>query len=244
MGLCSRLFGVLVCSLSLAACGGDGDGGGGSGGSGGTGGTGGDGQTSTVSGKVVITGESGTPVAGVTVSVSGTSLSTTSDAEGRFTLQDVPNGDRFFVTAANDHWGFVDYWAVPDETSGDVILGVLPDSEIALLGAALGRTLRDDDGAVDVYFYEGAQGGETASISASSDPPFTFDLSDAPVVQAELIVKDGVGDLIFTSVDPSDGITATVTGVSGTTECFVDETPGIRYPILAESITLVYAYCQ
>ena len=239
MGLCSRIFGVLVCSFAVAACGGDGDG------TGGTGGTGGSGETSTVSGVVVVTGESGAPVAGVTVSVFGTSLSTTTDADGLFSLQNVPDGDRFFVTAANDHWGFVDYWIVPDETARGVVLGVLPDSEISLLEAALGRTLSDDDGAVDVYFYEGAQGGEIASISASSDPPFTFDLSGFPVEQDALIADEGEGDLIFTSVKPSDGpITATVTGAVGMTQCFVDQSPGLTYPILPESVTIVYAYCE
>ena len=242
-----RAFGVLVCSFALASCGGDGDGAtGGTGGTGGTAGTGGTGgtQTSSVIGIVQSRDETEAPVAGVTVSVFGTSLSTTTDADGLFSLSDVPHGDRFFVTAADDHWGFVDYWVVPDETAGGVNLGVLPDTEIALLEAALGRSLSDDDGAVDVSFYEGASGGETASLNVSSDPPFTFDISGFPFEQDQLIADFGVGDLVFTSVNPSGGITATVQGAPGVTECFVDESPGTTYPVLAESVTIVYAYCQ
>ena len=39
-------------------------------------------------------------------------------------------------------------------------------------------------------------------------------------------------------------ITATVTGAPGETQCVVDETPGIEYPIIAKSLTIVYAYCE
>jgi len=247
MRLQAQIFAVVLCSCAVAACGSDGNGStGGTGGTGGGGGSGGGGQTSTVNGVVVSQGDTETPVAGVTVSVFGTSLSTTTDADGLFSLSNVPDGDRFFVTAVDGAWGIVDYWVVPDETQGGAVLGVVPDSDIALVETALGRTISAADGAVDVTFYEGAEGGETASLSASSDPPFTFALSGAPVEQDTVIAdNDGYGDLVFSSVDPADGpITATVSGASGVTECFVDESPGTTYPILAKAITIVYAYCM
>jgi hypothetical protein len=233
------MVGVAWCALLVAACGDDGDGNGGSGGTGGTGG-----QTSTVTGVVETRGivDSGTPVSGATVGVFETPLSTTSGASGEFTLDNVPNGDVFFTTTASGHWGIVDYYVVP--TAGGAELGVVPDAEFTLLETELDRTISESDGAVVIVFYD-AVGGETGTISAESDAPFTFDL-DNPVEQAQLIADDeGYGELFFTGVDPADGpITATVTGAAGSTTCEVDESVGTRYPIFAKSITIVYASCQ
>lgn len=186
------------------------------------------------------------PVAGATVSVLGTAISTTTNALGQFTLENVPNGETFFVTRADGSWGVVDFWDVPDETAAGADFGVVPDSEITALAGALGRTLSEADGIVDVTFYEGAEGGETATISASSDLSFTFTLADDPIVQDGVIADNtGFGELIYTSVDPADGpITATVMGAPGVTDCVVDHSPGTTYPILAKSVTIVYAYCS
>jgi hypothetical protein len=185
-------------------------------------------------------------VPGALVSVFGTEISTTTDQNGEFTLENVPNGDAFLVTEAGGTWGIIDYWEVPGETQFGAELGVVPDADIAAVGDVLQRTLSPMDGIVDVTFFIGAVGGETASISAPSDPPFTFNLSDEPVAQDGVIADNtGFGELIYTSVDPNDGpITATVSGVPGTTECIVDESPGTTYPIRPKSITVVYAGCQ
>jgi len=231
--------------LAAAACGDDGNGGtAGNGGTGGSGGTGG-GETSTVTGVVYDdSGDTPISVAGATVTVFGTSLSATTNASGEFTLQDVPHGDVFFVSSADDHWGIVDYYYVPGETDGGIFLQVIPASEIAALATALDRTFDENDGAVNIT-YEGAEGGETGTISAGSDDPFTFD-GDVPEVQSTVIADDeGDGDLVFTSVDPAQGpITATVTGVSGVTSCQIDQSPGTTYPIVAKSVTIVYASCM
>jgi len=56
--------------------------------------------------------------------------------------------------------------------------------------------------------------------------------------------NEGFGDLVFTSVDPAQGpITATATGASGVTVCELDQSPGTTYPIIAKSLTFVYAIC-
>ena len=253
MGTVLRTVGLAICALALGACGSDGGtggsggtaGAGGTAGSGGTAGTGGNG-TSTVSGVVYNRDEAEAPVAGATVSVFDTELSTTTNQNGEFTLEGVPNGDAFLVTEAEGTWGIIDYWEVPGETQFGAELGVVPDADIAAVGDALQRTLSTDDGIVDVTFFIGAVGGETASISAASDPPFTFNLADEPVAQEGVIAdNDGFGELIFSSVDPDEGpITATVSGVPGTTQCLVDESPGTTYPIRPKSITIVYAGCQ
>jgi len=227
----SKLLGIALCALAAAACG---DGG----------------NTSTVSGTVYSWEETppDTPpiaVAGVTVAVFGEPISDTTDANGRFTLQNVPNGDVFFTTTANGYWGYVDYYTVPGQTGGGVNLVVAPDAEIADWEAALARTIPETAGAVDILYYSGAQGGETGTISAPSDAAFTFVGWD-PVEQDTVIADpDGFGELVFSSVNPADGpITATVMGAPGTTRCLVDETPGTEYPIIAKSLTIVYAWCE
>jgi len=231
----TRLLGITVCALAVAACGGDGT------------------STSTVTGTVSAREVGASRVSGATVEVYGTQISATTNDNGEFTLQNVPHGDVFFVSEANGNWGTVDYYYVPEETKGELIdLGVVPDSEISALARDLGRSLSASDGIVDVSFFPfargvpGAQGGETASISAASDPPFTFDLDGNPVPRAGVIADDeGYGELVYTSVMTADGpITADVMGVDGVTVCDVEETPGITYPILEKSITFVYAYCE
>lgn len=254
MGYSLRIFMAVLAGLAVAACSSGSDSTNGAGGNGATGGTAGSsgtggmngGNTSDVSGVVYARDAAENPVAGATVSVVGTDISTTTDQSGAFTLEDVPNGAQFFATEASGYWGIVDYWDVPDETQFGADFGVVPEADIEGIADALGRTLSTADGGVDVTFDEGAVGGETASVSASSDPPFTFNLDDEPVQQAGVIADiDGFGELIFTSIDTADGpVTATVSGVSGMTACFVDEDPGTTYPILAKSITIVYAYCQ
>jgi len=168
----TRLLGIPLSALAVLACGGDGN-------------------TSTVMGTVSTREVSAPRVSGATVEVYGTQISATTNDNGEFTLQNVPHGDVFFVSEANGNWGTVDYYYVPEETDGEIIdLGVVPDSEISTIANALGRSLSASDGIVDVSFFPfaqgvpGAQGGETALISAPSDPPFTFDLDGNPVPRA------------------------------------------------------------
>jgi hypothetical protein len=246
MQIKASVLGIALATLALA-CGGEGNDG--DGGSGGTGGTG----TSTVIGTVSTRDLGAARVSGATVEVFGTQLSATTNDDGEFMLRNVPNGDVFFVSQADGNWGTVDYYYVPQETSGEIIdLGVVPDSVMSSIAQALGRSLSAADGIVDVSFFPfaqgvpGAQGGETASISAASDPPFTFDLDGNPLAQAGVIAdEEGYGELIYTSIMTADGpITADVMGVDGVTSCDIAETPGITYPILEKSITFVYASCE
>jgi hypothetical protein len=99
---------------------------------------------------------------------------------------------------------------------------------------------------VIISFYEGAQGGETGTINVDSDDPFTCGNDGLPVEQEELIADDeGYGNLVFTGVDPAEGpITASVSGALGVTTCQVDASSGLTYPLLAKSITIVYAICE
>lgn len=270
----ATIWGIALAGLLASACGGsdsdDGGAGGttGSGGDGGSGGatsSGGNSGGSTSSGGATASGGSGSGtyrvtgtvryenqaterelVPGATVEVYGTDIATTTNSSGEFVLEDVPYGDVFFVTTADDSWGVVDYYFVPDETSRDIGLAVVPADVIAMVEDGLEQPIDEDYGVVDIHFLEGALGGETGSISAAHDDPFTFSSPGVPKVQDTVIGNSaGEADLFFTSVDPDDGpITATVSGVTGVNACEVSETPGTTYPILAKKFTLVYATCE
>jgi len=228
----AKLFGIVLCGLAAAACGGDGD-------------------PSTVTGVVHSWEESLAPitVAGVTVRVFGTDISDTSDADGRFTLRNVPTGDVFFTTEATGYWGLIDYWVVP--VVGDIPLKVIRDGEIERWETELGRPIPATMGAVDIIYYGnppngGPQGGETGTITPSGDElEFTFDVW-TPMDQQSVIADEfNFGELVFPSVDPANAtITATVTGAPDETRCVVDETPGMQYPIMAKMLTIVYAFCE
>jgi len=231
MQMQAKLLAIVLCAVACVACS-----------------TGGD--PSAVTGVVLSWEESSAPitVAGVTVRVFGTEISDTSDANGRFALQNVPTGDVFFTTEAPGHWGVVDYWVVP--TGGDILLNVIRDGEIARWESELGRAIPETQGAVDILYYgrtgEGPVGGETGTIRPSGDQaPFTFDVW-TPVDQPSVIADQfNFGELVFPSVDPANAtITATVTGAPGETRCVVDETPGTNYPIMPKMLTIVYARCE
>jgi hypothetical protein len=246
----AKIYGIALCALAAAACGGDGDGAGGGAGAGGTGGTAGTGgtggsQTSTVDGTVRTFFSLQNPVAvpGATVRVMGTSLSATTDQNGAFTIDNVPNGEEFFTVEAPGYWGSVDYWDVPAETSQGFVLFVVTDADIESAAGELGRTLSSTDGIVEIYF-EPAVTGASGTISPGTyDPPFTLDGNGDLIVRDTVIEVGGSGDLFFTSVPAGGTVTADVTGPAGTT-CEVFESDTGTYPIQAKAITVVYAACQ
>lgn len=232
--------------------GGGGSGGGGTGGEGtGGGGTGGDGtgggsNTVTVSGTVVVVeGNDESPIEGATVAVYGSSLSTTSDESGGFTLEDVPIGDLFFSAAADGYWGTIDFYSVPGETRGGITLGLGTEEEIDALAEILDRSIAASSAVVDVV-WDGASGDESAELDTNSDDPFTFDEDGLPVVQAGVIADNsGYADQVFTGIDPDDSpISVTVTGTDGETDCSLDALPGTTFPVVAKSISFVYAICE
>jgi len=246
----AKIIGIALCALAAAACGGDGNGTGGRGGTGGTGGgtagTGGGAQTSTVNGAVstFLSLEDPVVVPGATVRVSGTNLSAITDQNGAFTIENVPNGENFFSVEAPGHWGSVDYWDVPTETDQGFVLLVATDADVESVEAELGdRTLSTDDGIVEIFFDPAVTGASGTISPANHDPPFTLDADGFLQVQNTVIEVDGEGDLFFTSVPAGGTVTADVAGPSGTT-CEVIESDTGTYPIIAKSITVVYAACQ
>ena len=190
--------------------------------------------------------EGDTPISGATVTVFGTEISTTSDANGGFTLENVPHGEIFFTTTANGYWGFADSYYVPQQTTVPMLLMLLPDDYVTAQADALQRTFSESDAMLEINFYLGAEGGETGTISAPSDAPFTLTPGGQPIEQSGVIVNGlGAGPLIFSSVQTEDGpITVEVTGVAGVTTCVVDQAAGTTHPMIAKTITIADAYCQ
>lgn len=217
---------------------------GGSGGGGSGGGGSGGATTVTVAGTVVVV-DTKTPVDGATVTVYGSSLSTTSDASGDFTLKDVPRGDVFFAASADGYWGTIDLYSVPGETSGGIEIELGTEEMIDGLGEALGREIDAADAVIDVV-WDGASGGETANLDADADDPFTFDADELPVVQDGVLADEsGYADLVFSGVDPGDSpIGVTVMGTDGETDCWLDAAPGTKVPAVAKSISFIYAACE
>lgn len=212
----------------------------------GGGGSGGGASTVTVTGTVVVVeGDTETPIEGAAVAVYGTSLSTTSDESGDFTLEDVPRGDLFFSASLDGYWGTIDFYSVPGETSGGIQLGLGTEGEIEALGEALDRTIDDADAVIDLA-WDGAIGDESATLDVDADDPFTFDEDGLPVAQDGVIAdSDGYADQVFTGVDPDDSpVGVTVMGTDGETDCSLDASPGTRFPVVAKSISFVYAVCE
>jgi hypothetical protein len=173
----------------------------------------------------------------------GTSLSATSDQNGAFTINNVPNGENFFSVEAPGHWGSVDYWDVPQETSQGFVLLVVTDADMASAAVELGRTFSTDDGVVEIYFDPAITGASGTISPANHDAPFTLDVDGSLLVQDTVIEVDGGGDLFFTSVPAGGTVSADVVGPAGST-CAVIESDTGTYPVEAKSITVVYAACQ
>lgn len=101
---------ILCVFLALSGCGGGGGGGGGGNGGGGGG------TTATVTGKVVdsVTGD---PVPGAIVRITGTNLSTTTGADGKFTQPNVPLTATGFTVSSPDATKWLNILFYPDRTN-------------------------------------------------------------------------------------------------------------------------------
>jgi|GEM_PF-2915830 len=235
------LFGLVGCGDDSGIGGSGGSGTGGSGGSG-TGGSGGTGTMVMVSGIVVAASIDGpeAPAEGVTVRVVGTSNSAMTDAQGAFSVM-APSGSATFVTAADGNWGEQSTWNVPPAGRTDLGLAVIPDALVDAVAASLGKTADLSKGIVSVSFDEDmAVGGETASISASSEFSFVFDATDAPVLGDTLIAGPGT-EVNFVNTDVTSDVSATATNAADQS-CTL-EFPDVTYSVQAKVLTEIDVTC-
>jgi hypothetical protein len=239
---------------------------GGSGGTAGSGGTGGtdqcegaeDGTTcsdgacldgactvlTTVSGSVTVQEslDVDSPAVGATVSVRGTSLSTTPDEFGEFSF-DVFAGGWFFESSKEDTWGVIELYFVPTGGRSDLEIVVAADAYMAQIEQTLVVDIDDTKGMVLLFFESpGGSGGETATLSESYDLSFTFDADGEPVLSDDVLPGDELPALVFGGVDLTEELFVTPVGVDGENTCDL-EYPGAVYPVMAKVITVVDAVC-
>jgi len=226
-------------TFGLVGCGDDGTttGGGGSAGSGGSGGSGGGTGTATVSGIVysaVLDGEE-PPVAGATVQVVG-GQSTTSGANGAFSVES-PVGTVMFLTTAPNAWGELFTGEVPAGGEDMAEPSVIPDALVAAIAAALEETIDPAKGIVSVEFdSEVAVGGETADLAANYGVSFVFDALGDPV-PGNTLTAGGDTIVIFANVDLSSDVMPSATGSVGGA-CSL-AFPGTAFPSQAKVFTVV-----
>jgi hypothetical protein len=182
------------------------------------------------------------PVAGATVSVPGSSVSATSAADGTFSIE-VPVGSVTVRVTSAGRWGAITVLDVPAAGLSALEFPVIPDSTMASTGGVLGRGISASNGMVAIGFEnESGRGGESAAISAASDPGTTVS-SQGGYVQSNSLLPDGAGIVFFTNVAPgSTG--ASVAGAAGRNTCSISGTSASSWPVEAKTTTYVVASCR
>jgi uncharacterized protein YfaP (DUF2135 family) len=153
-------------------------------------------ETGTATGQVV-NALTGVPVAGAAVTITGTSLSATTDAQGNFSIADVPAGGRTVVAAAT---GYVESSAtitVAADADTQTQIGLVPLGEggdKVVIVLAWGTTPYDLD--LHLSGPDGAGGRFHAYFSSKNPVPYAFlDLDD----------RDGSGPETLTIRPRDDG---------------------------------------
>jgi hypothetical protein len=182
------------------------------------------------------------PAVGATVSVHGTSLSTTTDQLGEFSF-DVFMGDWFFQTSKEDTWGFFQLETVPTEGRNDLDLAVVADAFAEQRAADLNIVFDDMKGVVSLSFGSGAsrEGGETATLSEQYEYASATNANGDEVLSNELLPGGGY-ELLFYKVDLTEQLTVTPIDAQGGNTCSL-RVPGTLYPVRAKFATSVGIVC-
>lgn len=184
----------------------------------------------------------------ITVSVDGTSLSTTTDVSGTFSFEVFP-GDWFFVTSKEDTvWGLIEFVNVPGTVQRLQQLWVGLDEEVALIEEECGVEFDEAKGFVSLYFMPvSGAGGETATLSVPYGGALTED-ADGNCVVSDMIIPGAANqfdsmELEFFNVDLTENLVVTPIAPEGY-ECALEH-PGTVYPVRASFVTaLVDVLCM
>ena len=207
----------------------------------GTGGSGGDPGTTVVSGQVFVSDETEEPAVGATVSLLGTSLSTTTDDAGEFSLESTV-GDVFLRASQESTWGTIRLESVPATGRDDLTLEVYAELAVEEWATARMTELDQTKGVVALEFLgRSAEGGESATLSEPYESAWVED-SEAEAVMSDELLPLGYPWLDFIHVSPTDELTVTPEGAAGVNTCalFVPDTV---YPVVSKSFTLVDVLC-
>jgi hypothetical protein len=188
---------------------------------------------------------------GATVSVRGTSLSTTTDEEGTFSF-DVPVGYVFLESSKADTWGLIDGYPVSQDGIMNLELLVFEDAFVAQMAQEVGKDIDETKGIV-LSYYEVASGlgGETVTLSEQYDFSMTMN-ADGNLVLSDALRAEGEVWLSFNGVDLTDELTVIPKGVDGVSDCRLSDclrgmcapaAPGTVYPVVAKFFTTFDIVC-
>jgi hypothetical protein len=179
--------------------------------------------------------------AGATVSVHGTSLSTTTNDLGEFSF-DVPVDTIFFQSSKEDTWGLIAGYFVSQDGITDLELLVFADAHVAQMAQDLNEAIDETKGSVlPIYDLASGLGGETVILSEAYDFPATVD-AGGNWVSSDKLLSGGEEWLVFSGVDLTDELTVEPKGVDGVNDCQL-ESPGTVYPVVAKFFTTFDIWC-
>ncbi len=211
--------------------------------------TGGDDDDDAFSGDTLVSGDVFTITpGGVDTAVSGATIeavpggpSTTSAADGTWSLLLASNSTPTLRATATGNWG--SQVVLPIPAGGTTLdFGLPSDTLVDALGSALGLGAPDTTKgivAVDFFGAVSTSGGFAVTISAANAGSFTFDSAGNPVLSASTL-PNGDTQLIFVNVDTGTAtLTVTSSGTATCTNAFV-----ASHPVDAKIVTLAPVFCQ
>lgn len=180
------------------------------------------------------------PAEDATVRVRGTSLSTTTDSRGWFSI-DVFEGDWFFESSKDGLWGWIELAPVP-YTNPALDLALLSDTLIGQIAEELDIEIDAAKAIAVLDFNESSeQGGETATLSAPYSHVSAQDADQNEVLSDELLPGRG-SELSYYNVDPTEELRVTPAGADGVNICEL-QFPEAVYPVVGKVITFVDVLC-
>jgi hypothetical protein len=176
-------------------------------------------------------------VEGATVQILGTTVSASTLSDGTFSMELVP-GNYYARIDKAGHWGAVYRFEVL-ETGLDAKVDLVTEFDMNTTQTTLSRVFDPAKGIVQIDFNL-ALGGETGTITATSDTPFTYDNSDVATV-SNIIIATGTRELVFANAELG---TTSGTASGGSNNNCVLEFPGVLdWPVLAGAITHIETVC-
>ena len=187
----------------------------------------------------VVDDADGSTVAGATVRIVGTDVSTVSEASGAFSLQTAP-GLVAVHADDGDNWGIVEVFVIAAGERVDTDLEIYPNEFIDRIGTGI-EAVPDPTRGVIAVLLDGVGGGERVSISASDGAaPFVLGFGDAASPGDTLPPEGGLPG--FLNV-PSGTTTVDVTAPAGRS-CALAEPAGTEYPVVPRAVTLLVGNCE
>jgi hypothetical protein len=195
-----------------------------------------------VSGELYL-GETG-PAEGVTVSIYGTATTTTTDADGLFTI-DVPMEQDILLHIEDQpgHYGLLQPLHITSDNAAAPFQGTLdPDAEVEQPATSFGRTVDTDNSGALFLRFSGVSfdGAESASLDVASQTPIVNGSSG--LLESSTLMSTNGGRMYFFDVPPG---TAGVTLDGGAGGSCVSRHPGIDpWPVVAHTVTEVPVWCE